>query len=146
MLFLSWDDLACLALRQTGDLHRFLKAGWGPHRHSFSITCSLPLSKFLDACIAALSCICGTAHLCSFMTLLLAGFQLPLVLSSLPGRQRRNGDSWTTGKSRPLACSLSSLSSLNPEMSEYFQAESGVVWAWGEPPSPRPTPEEVAMG
>lgn len=145
MLLLLWDVLAYLTHRQTGNLHRFLKTGWGPCRHTFSIACSLPLSKSLDACTAAFSCICGTAHLCSFMTSLLAGFQLPLILPSLPGRQRRNGDSWAAGKSRPLARSLSSLSPSNPEMSECFQADSGMVSAWGEPPFLRPTPEKALL-
>lgn len=42
----------------------------------FSLTSSLPLSKSLDTCTAVRSCVCGTAHLCYFITLLLASFQI----------------------------------------------------------------------
>lgn len=47
---------------------------------TLSLTCSLPLSKSLDTCTAARSHVCGIAHLCCFITLLLASFQLPLIL------------------------------------------------------------------
>lgn len=79
MSFLSGDVLVCHITKKPVAYTAAL-TGWGAHRHTFSLTCSLPLSKSLDTCTVLLSRVCGTAHLCSFITLLLASFQLPLVL------------------------------------------------------------------
>lgn len=75
MSFLSGDVLVCHITKKPVAYTAAL-TGWGAHRRTFSLTCSLPLSKSPDTCTVLLSHVCGTAHLCSFYNLAFGQFPI----------------------------------------------------------------------